>query len=157
MQSRALVAAYKEVFLQPCKEADWQSWNEPGTSPCLVAQCLGSSLRQQGRRAGCWRSSVSREEPPLQGFFCSLLILTCSSLPGEGENPRGSPAHASHFPGRREHLHHRLQPHERAAAGPVEPGTSPARIPGLLTSMPCSCQPSPAAVELWNGLAWMGH
>lgn len=102
-----------------------------------------------------WRSGMSREEPPLQGFFCSLLILTCSSLPGERENPRGSPAHASHFPGRWEHLHHRLQPHERAAAGPVEPGTIPNCIPVLLTpSLTLTLNP---ALQPWNhGMGWVG-
>lgn len=54
------------------------------------------------------------------GLRAPCSRLTCTSISGERENPRGSPAHASHFPRRWKHLHNRLQPHERTATRPLE-------------------------------------
>lgn len=135
-------------FPSALQEADCQSRNEPGMFPSPLLQQLGSAAGKESwmlllGSVPAWRSNNGGTTTPR----VVLLILPCSSLPGERENPRGSAAHASHFPGRREHLHHRLQPHERAAAGPVEPGTAPNCTHGL----------PKAALQPWgHGMGWAG-
>lgn len=52
-----------------------------------------------------------------------VSVCVCLSA-GEGQSSRGSSANESHLPSRRKHLHHRLQPHERAPASLVEKCTS---------------------------------
>lgn len=74
----------------------------------------------------------------------SQTQLFPSFPPGEREGPRGRPAHAGHLPLRRERLHHWLQPHEREAAGALEPckcclccqGALPKELPGPVPLWP---------------------
>lgn len=59
-------------------------------------------------------------DPHLTNTVC-LSVCVCVSLSaGEGQSSRGSSADEGHLFSRRKHLHHWLQPHERAPASLVE-------------------------------------
>ena len=100
------------------------SWNRNGSLFCTA--CKDKSVRVIDPRRGTLVAVCGPEGEDDHGPAEGLSLGTAQANPsvssaGAGEGSRGSPAHAGHLPGRRQGVHHGLQPHERAAAGALGP------------------------------------
>lgn len=106
----------------------------PPPTPCLCPCCAHPPPRGPANAP----DPTNRPRPRVSVFAFNPLTAGA----GERQTARRRPPHPCHLHGRWQDLHHRLQQDERAAAGPLGPGTRRRRpASAVLGTPPCRAVP----------------